>query len=202
VTVPMTGIPGYVTGTWDIDPVHSHIGFTGRHMVVSKVRGRFEKFEGQIVTAEDPLRSSATLTVEMNSVTTGDQVRDDDLRSDNFFAADTYPVMTYRSTGIRRDGRHFVIDGELTVRGVTRPVSLRFEVNGFTADPDGGIRAGFSAAGEINRLDFGVCTNPPVVGLAGAKVQIDIEAGAVLRKRDSGEWPGTPGEDGMNGCGI
>jgi len=184
MTMPAAGIPGYVAGTWDIDPVHSHIGFAGRHMVVSKVRGHFEKFEGQIVTAEDPLPSSATLTVEMNSVTTGNQTRDDDLRSDNFFAAATYPVMTYRSTGIRRNDHHLVIDGDLTVRGVTRPVSLRFEVNGFTADPDGGIRAGFSATGEINRLDFGVCTNPPVVGLASAKVQIDIEAGAILRKPD------------------
>jgi polyisoprenoid-binding protein YceI len=182
MTMPAVEIPGYVAGTWDIDPVHSHIGFVGRHMVVSKVRGHFETFEGQIVTAEDPMQSSANLTVQTNSVTTGNQVRDDDLRSDNFLAAATYPVMTYRSTGIRRDGHHFAIDGELTVRGVTRPVSLRFEVNGFTADPDGGIRAGFSAAGEINRLDFGVCTNPPVVGLASAKVQIDIEAGAVLRK--------------------
>ena len=73
-------IPGYVAGTWDIDPVHSHIGFIARHMMLSKVRGRFEKFEGQIVTTADPMQSSATLTVDMNSVNTGDQTRDDDLR--------------------------------------------------------------------------------------------------------------------------
>jgi len=186
MTAPVTGIPGYVAGTWDIDPVHSHIGFTGRHMFVSKVRGRFEKFEGQIITAADPLQSSATLTVQMNSVTTGNQTRDNDLRSDNFFAAATYPVMTYRSTGIRHHGRHFVIDGELTVRGVTRPVSLTFEVNGFTTDPaDGSTRAGFSAAGEINRMDFGVCAPvPDGGGLASDKVRIDIEAGAILRKHE------------------
>jgi polyisoprenoid-binding protein YceI len=104
-----TGIPGYVAGTWDIDPVHSHIGFMARHMVVSKVRGRFEKFEGQIVTAGDPLQSSATLTVDMASVNTGNQTRDDDLRSDNFFAVSTHPVMTYRSAGVRRDGADFVV---------------------------------------------------------------------------------------------
>jgi len=86
MTTSVTGIPGYVAGTWDIDPVHSHIGFEARHMFVSKVRGRFETFEGQIITAADPLQSSATLTVQMNSVTTGNQTRDDDLRSDNFFA--------------------------------------------------------------------------------------------------------------------
>jgi polyisoprenoid-binding protein YceI len=180
-----TGIPGYVAGTWDIDPVHSHIGFMARHMVVSKVRGRFEKFEGQIVTADDPLQSSATLTVDMASVNTGSQTRDDDLRSDNFFAVSTHPVMTYRSAGIRRDGEDFVVDGELTVRGVTRPVSLKFEVNGFTADPGGTIRAGFSASGEINRMDFGVCSSVPIGGgLASDKVRIDIEAGAVLREHE------------------
>ncbi len=185
MTIPAVRIPGYVAGTWDLDPVHSHIGFVGRHMVVSKVRGRFEKFRAQIVTAEDPLQSWATVTVEMNSVNTGNQTRDDDLRSDNFFAAAAYPVMTYRSTGIRREGEDFFIDGDLTVRGVTRPVSLKFEINGFATDPGGVTRAGFSATGEINRLDFGVCFNVPIGGgLASDKVRIDIEAGAVLRKHE------------------
>ena len=152
--------------------------------MVSKVRGRFDKFEAQIITAEDPLQSSATATVDLNSVNTGNQTRDDDLRSGNFFDAATHPAMAYQSTGIRRDGEDFIIDGELTIRGVTRPVSLKFEINGFGPDPDGGTRAGFSATGEINRIDFGVCTNPPIVGLASAKVQIDIEAEAVLRKEE------------------
>lgn len=185
-TAPATGIPGYVAGTWDIDQAHSHIGFQARHMFVHNVRGHFGTFEGQIITAEDPLASSATLTVQMTSVATGNQTRDDDLRSDNFFAAATYPVMTYRSTGIRQDGQRYVLDGELTVRGVTRPVPLTFEINGFTTDPaDGATRAGFSASGEINRMDFGVCTNvPDGGGLASNKVRIDIEAGAVLRNRE------------------
>jgi polyisoprenoid-binding protein YceI len=92
--------------------------------VVSKVRGRFDKFEGQIVTGEDPLQSAAAVAVDLNSVNTGDQTRDDDLRSAKFFDAANYPTMTYRSTGVRRDGEQFALDGELTVRGVTRPVSL------------------------------------------------------------------------------
>ena len=185
MTRSVTGIPGYIAGTWDIDPVHSHIGFEARHMFVSKVRGHFGTFEGQIVTAADPLQSSATLTVQMNSVTTGNQTRDDDLRSDNFFAAATYPVMTYRSTGIRRHGQDLVVDGELTVHGITRPVALTVEINGFTTDPaDGSTRAGFSASGEINRMYFGVCSPVPIGGgLASDKVRIDIEAGAVLRKQ-------------------
>jgi polyisoprenoid-binding protein YceI len=184
MTAPVTGIPGYVAGTWDIDPAHSHIGFQARHMFVHNVRGHFGTFEGQIITAADPLQSSATLTVQMTSVTTGNQTRDDDLRSDNFFAAATHPVMTYRSTGIRPDRHGYVLDGELTVRGVTRPVTLRFEVNGFTADPaSGATRAGFSMSGEISRMDFGVCSPvPDGGGLASNKVRIDIEAGAILRK--------------------
>ncbi len=186
MTAPVTAIRGYVVGTWDIDPVHSHIGFAARHMFVHKVRGRFEKFAGQVVTAADPLRSSATLTVQMDSVNTGNQTRDDDLRSDNFFAAATYPVMTYRSAGIRQDRQGFVVDGALTIRGVTRPVPLRVEVNGFTTDPaTGGIRAGLSAAGEIDRMDFGVCYTVPLGGgLASDKDRIDIEAAAVLRKQE------------------
>jgi polyisoprenoid-binding protein YceI len=186
MTTSVTEIPGYVAGTWDIDPVHSHIGFEARHMFISKVRGHFETFEGQIITAPDPLQSSATLTVQMNSVTTGNQTRDDDLRSDNFFAAATYPVMTFRSTAIRHERHGFVLDGELTVRGVTRPVSLTFEINGFTTGSGGGAtRAGFSVSGEINRMDFGVCSPvPDGGGLASDKVRIDIEASTVLRKHE------------------
>src|ERR1039458_4835933 len=91
-------IPGYVAGTWDLDPVHSHIGFVVRHMMVSKVRGRFTSFQAQIVTAENPLESSATATVDLSSVDTGNEARDNDLRSSNFFDAATHPQMTYRST--------------------------------------------------------------------------------------------------------
>jgi polyisoprenoid-binding protein YceI len=181
LTLPAVEIPGYVAGIWDLDPVHTHIGFVGRHLMLSKVRGRFDTFQGQIVTAADPLQSSATVTVDLNSVNTGDQTRDDDLRSANFFDVATYPTMTYRSTGIRRHGRGFIIDGELTVRGTTKPVSLNLEINGFAADPGGGARAAFSLTGEVNRLDFGVCPVTPIVGLASANIQIDIEAAAVLR---------------------
>jgi polyisoprenoid-binding protein YceI len=175
-------IPGYMAGTWDIDPVHSHVGFVARHMVVSKVRGRFDKFEGQIVTADDPLQSSASLTAGMSSVNTGNQTRDDDLRSDNFFAVAAHPVMTFRSAGIRRDGGELVVDGELAVRGTTRAVWLKLEVHGFATDPAGGVtRAGLSASGEINRVDFGVCSNEPYLGLASGKVHLEVDA-AVLRK--------------------
>ena len=98
-------IPGYIAGTWDLDPVHSHIGFVARHMMVSKVRGRFTSFQAQVVTADKPLDSSATATIDLSSVDTGNEARDDDLRSANFFDVATHPQMTYRSTGIRPDSR-------------------------------------------------------------------------------------------------
>jgi polyisoprenoid-binding protein YceI len=177
-------IEGYVAGTWDLDPVHSQIAFVARHLMVSKIRGHFNTFQAQIVTAENPLDSSATATIDLSSVVTGNETRDNDLRSSNFFDVATHPEMTFSSTGIRRHGDNFILDGDLTIRGVTRPVSLTVEVNGFGPDPYGGTRAGFSAHGEINRTDFGVSFNAPVPGgvMVSEKVQIEIEAEAVLRK--------------------
>jgi polyisoprenoid-binding protein YceI len=177
-------IPGYVAGTWDLDPVHTHIGFVARHLMVSKVRGRFTKFEAQIVTAENPMDSSATATIDLSSVDTGNETRDNDLRSENFFDVARYPTMTFRSTGIRRDGDDLIVDGELTLKDTTRPVSLAVEVNGFGPDPFGGTRAGFSATAEINRTDFGVSFNAPVPGgvMISEKIRIEIEAEAVLRQ--------------------
>jgi polyisoprenoid-binding protein YceI len=176
-------IPGYIAGTWDLDPVHSTIGFVARHLMVSKVRGRFTQFEAQIVTAPNPLDSSATATIDLASVDTGNEMRDNDLRSEHFFDVANYPTMTYRSTGIRPDGDKFIADGDLTLHGVTRPVALSVEVNGFGPDPYGGTRAGFSAYGQINRFDFGINFNAGGPGgmVVGENIQIEIEAEAVLR---------------------
>lgn len=187
-TAPNIVVPGYVAGTWDIDPVHSEVGFVSRHMMVSKVRGRFDRFEATLVTADDPLQSSVTATIELDSVNTGNQQRDDHLRTADFFEVESHRIMTYRSTGIRAAGDHFVLDGELTLKGVTRPVPLQVEVNGFGPDPYGGFRSGFTATGEINRRDFGV--NFSVAMEAGGlvvadKVGIAIEAEFVLRQPQS-----------------
>jgi polyisoprenoid-binding protein YceI len=184
MTAPDAGFEGYVAGTWELDPVHSHIGFVARHLMVSKVRGHFTAFHAEVVTAPNPLDSSATAAIDLSSVTTGNETRDNDLRSSNFFDTATHPEMTFRSTGIRRDGDDFVVDGDLTIRGVTKPVSLTVEVNGFGPDPYGGTRAGFSARGEINRTDFGVSFNAPVPGgvMISDRIQIEIEAEAVLKK--------------------
>jgi len=177
-------IPGYIAGTWDIDPVHSHVGFVARHLMVSKVRGNFTAVEGQINTADNPQESSATATIDMASLTTGNEQRDSDVKGENFLDVANYPSMTYRTTGIRRDGGEIIADGELTIKGVTQPVALMVEVNGFGPDPYGGTRAGFSATGEINRTDFGITANMalPTGGVVvSEKIQLVIEVEASLK---------------------
>ena len=180
-----TEIPGYVAGTWTIDPVHSEVSFVVRHMMVSKVRGRFDKFEGTIVTAPDPLQSSVTADVDLSSVNTGAPDRDNHIRSADFFEVESHPTLTFRSTGVRQDGGDFLLDGDLTIRGTTRPVTLKLEVNGFGPDAYGGTRVGFSATTEINRNDFGVSYNGPIPGggvAVSEKVTVSLEIEGVLDK--------------------
>jgi polyisoprenoid-binding protein YceI len=182
-------IPGYVAGTWTIDPVHSEVSFTVRHMMVSKVRGRFDKFDGTIVTAGHPLQSSVTAEVDLASVNTGNDTRDNHIRSEDFFHVDKHPTMTFRSTGIRPAGDGYLLDGELALHGVTRPVTFRLEVNGFGPDPYGGTRAGFSATAEIDRNEWNVSYNGPIPGASAGmilsdKVTLNLEIEAVLNTQE------------------
>jgi len=178
-----TGIPGYVAGTWNIDPVHSEVGFSVRHMMVSKVRGRFNTFSGQLVTGEDPLNSSVTAEIDLASIITGNEQRDAHIRSADFFEVETYPTMTYRSTGVRLDGGDYVLDGELTLKGVTKSVPLTLELNGFGPDAYGGTRAGFTAIGELNRKEFNVNFDAPMQNggvVVSDKITLQLEIEAVL----------------------
>ena len=178
-------IPGYVAGTWTIDPVHSEVGFTVRHMMVSKVRGKFNDFSGELVTGASPLDSSVTATVQLSSIDTGNVDRDNHIRSADFFEVENHQTMTYYSTGVRPDGHDYILDGELTMKGVTRPVSLKLELGGFGPDPFGGVRAGFTATGEIKRSDFGVDFNAVMETggvVVGDKVTILLEIEAVLKQ--------------------
>jgi polyisoprenoid-binding protein YceI len=181
----VTSIPGYLAGTWSIDPVHSEVGFVVRHMMVSKVRGRFRTFSGEIVTAENPLDSSVTAEIDLSSIDTGNEQRDNHIRSADFFDIESHPTMTYRSTGVRADGDDFVLDGQLTLKGVTRDVPLRLELNGFGPDAYGGTRAGFTATAEINRRDFGVnwsATMEAGGAVVSDKVTLHLEIEAVLQQ--------------------
>jgi polyisoprenoid-binding protein YceI len=180
-----TPISGYLAGIWEIDPLHSDVSFTVRHMMVSKVRGRFGSFSGEIITGEDLAGSSVTATIDATSIDTGLEQRDGHIRSADFFDVENHPRWTFRSTGVRADGEALSVDGELTIKGVTRPVTLAVEVNGFGPDSFGGIRAGFSASATIDRNDFGVDIKLPLDGggvVVGDKVQVALEIAAVLRQ--------------------
>jgi polyisoprenoid-binding protein YceI len=180
---PLT-LPGLTPGTWTIDPSHSEVGFVVRHMMVSKVKGRFAKVQGTITVAEDVLNSSVEATIDAASIDTRDENRDNHLRSADFFEVEAHPTLTFRSTGIRRDGDDFVLDGDLTIRGVTRPVSLELEFNGVQPNPlaEGNPAAGFSAHTEISRKDFGLEWNVAletggVLVADKIKIVLEIEAG-------------------------
>ncbi|GAA4590291.1 YceI family protein [Planotetraspora phitsanulokensis] len=178
-------IPGYLAGTWKADPVHSEVGFSVRHLMVGKVRGRFTGYDVTIVTGEDPLSSSVTATIDLASIDTGYERRDAYLRSIDYFEVDKHPTMSYRSTGVRRAVDEWLVDGELTLHGVTRQVPLAVEVGGFGPDPFGGQRAGFSATAQINRRDFGVDHIIPMDGggvVVGDVILISLEIQAVLEK--------------------
>jgi len=179
-------IPGYIAGTWAIDPVHSEVSFVVRHMMVSKVRGRFDKFEGTFTTAENPLESTVTASVDLSTINTGQEQRDAHIRSADFFEVEKYPTMTFASTAVKAGEEGFILEGDLTIKGVTQAVAFNLEVSGFGPDAYGGTRAGFSAETQIGRSDFGVNFNGPIPGVPGGvavseKVTINLEIEGVLQ---------------------
>jgi polyisoprenoid-binding protein YceI len=156
-TINDTQLPA--AGTWQIDPGHAEVGFVGRHFGLTKVRGRFTGVDGAVVVADDPNDSSVQVTIDMRSVSSGDQSRDDHLRSADFFDVEHHPTATYRSTAVHVDGTSGTIDGDLTIKGVTRPVRLWMDYLGHATDPWGNDRAIFSASSKINREDWGLTWN-------------------------------------------
>jgi polyisoprenoid-binding protein YceI len=178
-TTPIaTALP--IAGTYAVDPSHSHVGFKARHLVVAKVRGRFAEFEGTVTIADEPLESSVDVTVQLASIDTRDEKRDEHLRSGDFFDVDQHPTLTFRSTGVRPVGDDvYDVDGELTVHGITRPLTLRTTFEGTARDPWGGERAAFSATARLDRNDFGLTWNQALETggvLVGKDIDIDIEA--------------------------
>lgn len=181
-TTSATATPGHRSGTWEIDPVHSDVSFTVRHMMISKVRGRFTGVSGRIVTGDRFEDSSVTAEIDVATFDTGNTQRDDHVRSADFLHAEEYPTIGFRSTGVRAAGDVWALDGELTLKGVTRPVTLALEVSGFGPDAYGGYRAGFSATTKINRRDYGVDITLPLDGggvVVGDTVTITLDIQAV-----------------------
>jgi len=174
----MSSLADLTPGVWNVDASHSVVGFSARHLMISKVRGRFTDFSGTVTVAEDPLQSTVEANVDLSSVTTGDDQRDAHLKSADFFDIDNHPHMTFTSTGLKADGEDFIMTGDLTVAGTTRTVDFELEFDGVEKDPWGGTRAGFTASTEISRKDWEMTWNVALETggvLVGDKVKIELD---------------------------
>jgi polyisoprenoid-binding protein YceI len=173
-----------VPGRWQIDPGHTEVAFIGRHFMLTKVRGRFTGVAGVIVVAPEPSESTAEITIDMTSVDSGSQARDDHLRSADFFDTARHPTATFSGRAAGWQGSQGLLAGELTIRGITRPVTLQAEYLGHVADPWGAQRAIFTAEATLNREDWGLTWNMPLDGgglLVSKEIRIEIETEAVLQ---------------------
>jgi polyisoprenoid-binding protein YceI len=169
------------SGTWTVDTSHSRVGFVVRHLMVAKVRGNFTDFSAEITIDDDKLLSSVVASVQAASINTNDEGRDAHLRGADFFDVEQFPTLDFRSTSVEASGSDYLLHGELTIHGVTRPVTFELEFDGVARDPWGNTKAGFTAETEISRKDFGLEWNTAletggvVVG-DKVKLQLEIEA--------------------------
>ncbi|HWH25568.1 MAG TPA: YceI family protein [Pseudolysinimonas sp.] len=172
------------SGTWKLDPTHSELTFSVKHLMISKVKGVFKDFDVTVVTAENPADSKVEATVQVASVDTKQKDRDQHLLAGDFFLADEHPEVTFTSTTIDANGEDFTIAGDLTLRGVTKPVTLTGEFGGVATDPYGQTKAGATASTVINRQDFGVSFNQVLEtgGFAlGDDIKVEIDLQVVLQ---------------------
>ena len=181
MTSTLEQFEGLKAGTWTIDASHSEVGFTVRHLM-SKVRGQFRTFEGTLTVADNPLESSVTATIDLSSVDTRNEQRDNHLRSNDFFSVEDSPTMTFESTEIvDRDGE-LVARGNLTIKDVTKPIDLTLDYLGVGTDPWGGSRVGFEGTTSLSRKEWGIDFNIPLEGdklMIGDKVNVVIAVEAV-----------------------
>jgi polyisoprenoid-binding protein YceI len=179
----VAGVELPARGDWKIDPTHSTVEFVGRHLMVSKVRGRFTDLDGVIHVAEDPSDSSVEVTIRTDSLDSRDPQRDAHLRSDEMFDIERYPTMTFRSTKVEGESHEWKVSGDLTIKDITRPVVLDVEYTGVVSDPWGGQRAGFSATAEVDREDWGINWNVALEAggwLVSKKIRLEIEVEAIF----------------------
>ena len=164
---------GLQVGKWTIDPVHSNIEFSVRHMMVSKVRGRFNAFNGEVEVEEDVTKSKVIANIDVSSIDTRDANRDGHLKSADFFDVENHPTITFTSTDIVPSGDDYIIKGDLSIRGTTKNIELKAEFNGAGPDPYGGVRSGITATTKISRKEFGLSWNA-MLETGGAVVGDDI----------------------------
>jgi polyisoprenoid-binding protein YceI len=171
---------GITPGTYNIDPAHSEVTFVIRHLM-SKVRGYFTEFSGSLELAENVLESKTAVDIQIKSIDTRNADRDNHIRSAEILDLEKYPAITFVSTGVRENGAKYFLDGDLTIRDVTRPITLDLEFNGTDQDPWGNTRVGFSATTSISRKEYGIEFNSPLGGdkaLLGDNVDIQLEVQA------------------------
>ena len=173
-----------LSGSYTIDPAHTRIGFVARHAMVTKVRGSFNEFEGTAtVDGDNPANSSVRVTIDATSIDTRNAQRDEHLRSNDFLAMEQYPEITFVSTGVERTGdTEFDLTGDLTIKGVTRSVTIPFDFEGAATDPFGNLRAGFEGSVTINRKDYGITWNAALETggvLVSDKIVLEFEVSAV-----------------------
>ncbi len=182
----VNGVAFPAAGTWVLDPAHTSVEFRAKHLMVAKVRGQFAGAQGALVVAEDPAESTAEITIDATTINTGVADRDAHLKSADFLEVDRYPEITFKSTSLEHDGgSDWKLNGELTIHGVTRPVTLETEYNGVTGDPWGGTRAVFSAETKIDREAWGLTWNQALETggwLVGKEIRITLEVEAVRRE--------------------
>lgn len=174
--------PALAADTYQIDPVHSRLGFTVRHLTINNVEGRFMDFSGTVQYDEqDITKSSANVTIKATSVNTENNMRDNDLRSANFFDVTKYPTLTFQSSGVEKQGDGYVLVGTLTMHGVSKPIKIPFTILGKVKDPWGNTRVGLEGSLTINRQDYGInysktIDNGGLVVSNEVKIQLNIEA--------------------------
>ena len=171
-------IPGYRAGTWVLDPSHSEVTFSVRHMMISKVRGTFGVKSATLIAPENPLEARVEASVDVTSIDTKDEGRDQHLRSGDFFDTENFPTMDFVSTGARAENGELYVDGDLTIRGITKPVTFEVDFGGFGTDPWGNYKAGATAKTVINREDFGLTWNAALETggvLVGKDVTIELD---------------------------
>ena len=184
------GVDESLTGTYVLDPTHTRLGFVARHAMVTKVRGQFTDFSGTLnIDADDPSKSQAEVTIQVASVATGNPDRDNHLRNNDFFDAPTYPTWTFKSTKAEQvDEDTYRLTGDLTIKDVTKPITIDFEFTGAAKDPWGNTRLGFEGRTTINRKDWGVEWNVALEAggvLVSEKITIEIDVAAVKAKEES-----------------
>jgi len=180
---PATTVITDIKGDYALDPTHSRLGFSTRHAMVTTVRGQFKDFAGEaVVDTANPAASKVEVKIQATSVDTGVADRDGHLRSADFFDVETYPEITFVSTDVERDGDDWTITGDLTIKGVAKPVTIEFESTGSARDPFGNLRVGFEGATTINRKDWGLTWNAALETggvLVSEKIKLEFDVSAI-----------------------